>query len=101
MTVSEIEHVLVLSDDIDGDARVLLPRSWAQVGERPPLEFPGYWLYAGADAVPAHRRPRRLSDARGVARSRHLAPASGHRHRSTTSRSVADDYAEIGARLGG
>jgi catechol 2,3-dioxygenase-like lactoylglutathione lyase family enzyme len=42
-----LQHVLVLSDDMDAT------RDWYRdvlglvVGARPPLPFPGHWLYAG------------------------------------------------------
>ena len=47
MSLGHIEHFLVLSDDMDGT------RDWYErvlglaEGERPPLPFPGYWLYLG------------------------------------------------------
>jgi catechol 2,3-dioxygenase-like lactoylglutathione lyase family enzyme len=45
--VSELEHVLVLTDDIEA-AREFYERALGlRDGARPPLEFPGYWLYAG------------------------------------------------------
>jgi catechol 2,3-dioxygenase-like lactoylglutathione lyase family enzyme len=45
--VSELEHVLVLSDDIEA-AREFYERAVGlRTGDRPTLEFPGYWLYAG------------------------------------------------------
>ena len=45
--VSELAHVLVLSDDIDA-ARDFYERAVGlRTGDRPPLEFAGYWLYAG------------------------------------------------------
>ena len=45
--VSELEHVLVLSADIDR-ARDFYERALGlRVGDRPPLQFDGYWLYAG------------------------------------------------------
>jgi catechol 2,3-dioxygenase-like lactoylglutathione lyase family enzyme len=50
MTVSAIEHVLVLSDDINGTRDFYCDVVGLEVGVRPPLEFPGYWLYAGATA---------------------------------------------------
>jgi catechol 2,3-dioxygenase-like lactoylglutathione lyase family enzyme len=48
MSVTAIEHVLVLSDDIEATRRFYCEVVGLRVGERPPLEFPGYWLYAGA-----------------------------------------------------
>jgi len=50
MSVSSIEHVLVLSDDIDLTRDFYCAVLGLTVGERPPLEFPGYWLYAGTTA---------------------------------------------------
>ena len=44
---SELEHVLVLTEDIES-ARVFYERAVGlRTGDRPALEFPGYWLYAG------------------------------------------------------
>jgi catechol 2,3-dioxygenase-like lactoylglutathione lyase family enzyme len=59
MTVSAIEHVLVLSDDIDRTRDFYREVVGLEVGERPPLEFPGYWLYAGPTPCVhiAERRP--------------------------------------------
>jgi catechol 2,3-dioxygenase-like lactoylglutathione lyase family enzyme len=50
MTVTAIEHVLVLSDDIERTRDFYCEVVGLSVGERPPLAFPGYWLYAGATA---------------------------------------------------
>ena len=42
-----LEHVLVLSDDIEA-AREFYERAVGlRTGDRPPLQFAGYWLYAG------------------------------------------------------
>jgi catechol 2,3-dioxygenase-like lactoylglutathione lyase family enzyme len=47
VSVTELEHVLVLSDDIDA-ARDFYERAVGlRTGSRPPLQFAGYWLYAG------------------------------------------------------
>jgi catechol 2,3-dioxygenase-like lactoylglutathione lyase family enzyme len=47
MSVTEMEHVLVLSEDIEASRDFYCSVVGLQVGARPPLEFPGYWLYAG------------------------------------------------------
>ena len=47
MTSGALEHILVLSDDIDGTRDFYCNVIGLSVGERPPLAFPGYWLYAG------------------------------------------------------
>jgi len=50
MTIVGLEHVLVLSDDIDRTRDFYCEVVGLAIGDRPPLEFPGYWLYA--DATP-------------------------------------------------
>jgi catechol 2,3-dioxygenase-like lactoylglutathione lyase family enzyme len=51
MSVGSIEHVLVLSDDIDATRDFYCHVIGLAAGDRPPLAFPGYWLYP-ADASP-------------------------------------------------
>jgi catechol 2,3-dioxygenase-like lactoylglutathione lyase family enzyme len=46
--VTELEHVLVLSSDIDRARSFYEGALGLRAGARPPLEFTGYWLYAGA-----------------------------------------------------
>jgi catechol 2,3-dioxygenase-like lactoylglutathione lyase family enzyme len=46
MSITEMEHVLVLSEDIDATRDFYCEVVGLCVGERPALEFPGYWLYA-------------------------------------------------------
>ena len=46
MAVAALDHVLVLSDDIDASRDFYCATVGVTVGERPPLPFPGYWLYA-------------------------------------------------------
>jgi catechol 2,3-dioxygenase-like lactoylglutathione lyase family enzyme len=49
-SVSELEHVLVLSDDMEA-ARLFYEHAVGlRSGDRPPLPFDGYWLYAGDTA---------------------------------------------------
>jgi catechol 2,3-dioxygenase-like lactoylglutathione lyase family enzyme len=48
MSVTDMEHVLVLSEDIEATRDFYSRVVGLEVGTRPPLEFPGYWLYAGA-----------------------------------------------------
>ena len=50
MPLTRMEHVLVLTDDIDGTRDFYCQALGLEVGERPPLEFPGHWLYV--DGVP-------------------------------------------------
>jgi catechol 2,3-dioxygenase-like lactoylglutathione lyase family enzyme len=48
MSVTDMEHVLVLSEDIEATRDFYCRVVGLEVGARPPLEFPGYWLYAGS-----------------------------------------------------
>jgi catechol 2,3-dioxygenase-like lactoylglutathione lyase family enzyme len=63
MPLTRMEHLLVLTDDIDGTKDFYCRALGLEVGERPPLEFPGHWLYvegvpcihvADRDAYTAH-----------------------------------------------
>jgi len=47
MPLSRIEHYLVLTDDIDATRDFYRDVLGMAVGLRPPLGFPGYWLYLG------------------------------------------------------
>jgi catechol 2,3-dioxygenase-like lactoylglutathione lyase family enzyme len=48
MSVTGMAHVLVLSDDLDASCEFYTSVVGLRIGARPPLEFPGFWLYAGA-----------------------------------------------------
>jgi catechol 2,3-dioxygenase-like lactoylglutathione lyase family enzyme len=50
VSVGVLEHVLVLSDDIEATRDFYCQVVGLSVGERPPLAFPGYWLYANGVA---------------------------------------------------
>ena len=87
MSVTAMEHVLVLSDDIEATREFYCQVVGLSVGDRPPLEFPGYWLYAG-DAPCLHIAERRpyLRHAAWIGLAlRTSRPAQG---RLTTSRSM-------------
>ena len=45
--VSELEHVLVLCTDIEATREFYERAVGLRAGDRPPLQFDGYWLYAG------------------------------------------------------
>ena len=66
MSVTEMQHVLVLSDDIEATRDFYCRVVGLRVGERPPLEFPGYWLYA--DSTPCLHIAERQSYCAHVAR---------------------------------
>jgi catechol 2,3-dioxygenase-like lactoylglutathione lyase family enzyme len=47
MPLTKLEHYLVLTDDIDATRDFYVRALGMQVGFRPPLGFPGYWVYVG------------------------------------------------------
>jgi catechol 2,3-dioxygenase-like lactoylglutathione lyase family enzyme len=46
MPLTRLDHLLVLTDDMAATRDFYRDALGLEVGERPPLEFPGYWLYA-------------------------------------------------------
>jgi catechol 2,3-dioxygenase-like lactoylglutathione lyase family enzyme len=50
MPLHGLEHVLVLTDDLEATKAFYCEVLGFAAGDRPPLEFPGYWLYL--DGVP-------------------------------------------------
>ncbi|HTU96482.1 MAG TPA: VOC family protein [Solirubrobacteraceae bacterium] len=98
--VSELEHVLVLSDDIDVAREFYESAVGLRAGERPPLQFDGYWLYAGS--VPclhiadrASYRAHAATLGLSVAATAAPAVASPVDHIAFS----ASDYAAVSARL--
>ncbi len=47
MPLTKLEHYLVLTDDIEATRDFYVQALGMQVGFRPPLGFPGYWVYVG------------------------------------------------------
>ena len=47
MPLTHMEHFLVLTDDIEATKDFYCNVLGMRVGMRPPLRFPGYWLYVG------------------------------------------------------
>jgi catechol 2,3-dioxygenase-like lactoylglutathione lyase family enzyme len=47
MTLNAMEHLLVLTDDLDSTLAFYRDVLGLDDGARPPLPFPGHWLYAG------------------------------------------------------
>jgi catechol 2,3-dioxygenase-like lactoylglutathione lyase family enzyme len=47
MPLTKMEHLLVLTDDLEATKDFYCGVLGLEAGERPPLEFPGYWLYLG------------------------------------------------------
>jgi catechol 2,3-dioxygenase-like lactoylglutathione lyase family enzyme len=51
MPLTKLEHYLVLSDDIDATRDFYVAVLGMQDGFRPPLGFPGHWVYIGDTPV--------------------------------------------------
>ena len=51
MSVTGIEHMLVLTDDVERTRDFYSDVLGLEAGDRPALEFGGYWLYAGPTPV--------------------------------------------------
>ena len=47
MPLTKLEHYLVLTDDLDATRDFYVEALGMHVGPRPPLAFPGYWVYVG------------------------------------------------------
>ncbi len=47
MPLDKLEHYLVLTDDIEATRDFYVKALGMRVGSRPPLGFPGYWVYVG------------------------------------------------------
>ena len=59
MPLRRLDHLLVLTDDLEATRAFYCDVLGLEVGERPPIEFPGYWLTL--DGIPcvhlAERQP--------------------------------------------
>lgn len=51
MPLQNLNHFLVLAEDLEATRDFYVDVLGLEVGERPPFEFPGYWLYLGDQAV--------------------------------------------------
>ena len=45
MPLGRLDHLLVLTEDIEATKAFYCDALGLEVGDRPPLAFPGYWLY--------------------------------------------------------
>lgn len=51
MPLKNLNHLLVLTQDLDATRDFYVEVLGLAVGPRPPFKFPGYWLYLGDQAV--------------------------------------------------
>jgi catechol 2,3-dioxygenase-like lactoylglutathione lyase family enzyme len=99
VSVTAIDHVLVLSDDIDAARDFYCAALGLVDGERPPLEFAGHWLYADGEPR-VHIADRAEYDAHARSLGLPPAPASGARPQPIDHIAfAATDYADAVARL--
>ncbi len=51
MALTQLNHMTVRTDDLEGTRDFYQDLLGLKAGPRPPLGFPGYWLYAGEQPV--------------------------------------------------
>ena len=51
MPATAMNHFTILTDDVPGTVRFYSELLGLRDGPRPPLDFPGAWLYSGASAI--------------------------------------------------
>ncbi len=51
MPLENLNHFLVLADDLEVTRDFYVEVLGLRVGDRPPFQFPGYWIYLGDRAV--------------------------------------------------
>jgi catechol 2,3-dioxygenase-like lactoylglutathione lyase family enzyme len=91
MSLERLHHVLVLTDDLE-TTRAFYEALGLEVGDRPPLEFPGYWLYL--DGVPClHVADRAAYEAHASTLGLQVGDAVDHLAFSGA------DYEQLAARL--
>jgi catechol 2,3-dioxygenase-like lactoylglutathione lyase family enzyme len=96
MGVTAISHITLLSDDIDATRDFYREMLGLREGERPPLPFPGHWLY-GDDGPLVHIADRAvyLAHARAIGLPDPLVVGSPIDHVAF----AASDYEEASSRL--
>lgn len=93
MPLRRLDHVLVLTDDIEATTAFYRDVLGLEPGERPSLEFPGCWLYLdGVPCVHVAERAAYEAHAASLGMSTSSAPID---HVAF----VADDYERVVARL--
>jgi catechol 2,3-dioxygenase-like lactoylglutathione lyase family enzyme len=96
MSVTAIDHVLVLSDNIDAARDFYCAALGLAPGARPPLAFAGHWLYAdGAPRLHVADRAQYREHAARIG----LPAAAGGADTIDHVAFVAGDYGEAAARL--
>jgi catechol 2,3-dioxygenase-like lactoylglutathione lyase family enzyme len=98
MALRRLDHFLVLTDDIDATRDFYSRALGLEAGDRPPLAFPGHWLYVG-DAPAIHVADRQAYAAHASELGIAVEPAAGGPGPVDHIAFVADDYEDVAARL--
>ncbi len=93
MALQRLDHVLVLTDDLEATLAFWCDVLGLEAGERPPLEFPGHWLYVDGVAC-VHLTERAAYEAHAAGLGLPASPAAVD-HVAF----AAGDYARLAARL--
>jgi catechol 2,3-dioxygenase-like lactoylglutathione lyase family enzyme len=93
MPLRRLEHLLVLTGDLETTRAFYCDALGLEVGERPPLEFPGYWLYL--DGIPCVHVAERAAYEAHAARLGLTATQAPIDHVAF----AADDYGKLVERL--
>ncbi|HEY4620332.1 MAG TPA: VOC family protein [Gaiellaceae bacterium] len=93
MPLHRLEHVFMLTDDLEATKTFYCEVLGFDAGDRPPLEFPGYWLYLdGVACIHIGDRAEYETHAASLG-LRPTQPPIDH------VAFAADDYGELAARL--
>ncbi len=97
--LTAMQHVLVLADDMDATRDFYRDALGMTVGDRPPLPFPGHWLYVGE--IPVIHIADRAAYAAHMATMGDAAVSAQHDGRGPIDHVAfsATGYDEIAARL--
>jgi catechol 2,3-dioxygenase-like lactoylglutathione lyase family enzyme len=98
MPLTKLEHYLVLTDDIDATRDFYVEALGMQVGFRPPLGFPGHWVYIG-DTPVIHIAEWVTYTARSKDRGVHVSTRASGTGPVDHIAFAAQDYDEVLARL--
>jgi len=93
MPLHRLEHLLVLTDDLEATKTFYCDVLGFEAGERPELEFPGYWLYLDGIAC-VHVAERAAYEAHASRLG--LEPVAGSIDHVAL---AANDYEQLVARL--
>jgi catechol 2,3-dioxygenase-like lactoylglutathione lyase family enzyme len=69
MPLGRLQHYTIESQDLERTKNFYVEVLGLEIGDRPPLDFPGYWLYSGGSAtvhLMGTRKPREGIVVRGT-----------------------------------